>query len=145
MIVDRGRDRLSGTGSTHSNDSGISEDGRGHDRGHLRSSKVIRPRPDSAVPSELSLISDTSSCSETSDKIYSEARPLVVSSQVTSKSDDLVTSEAAEADTGEEEARRTRAQVIAAELVKTEAHYVAILHLIDQVSVMLSHLHVESY
>ena len=46
---------------------------------------------------------------------------------------------------GEEEARRTRAQVIAAELVKTEAHYVAILHLIDQVSVMLSHLHVESY
>ena len=138
VIVDRGRDRLSGTGSTHSNDSGISEDGTHGVRGHLRSSKVIRPRPDSAVPSELSLVSDTSSCSETSDKliIYSEARPLVVSSQVTS--DALVTSEAAEADNSEQEARLSRAQVIAAELVKTEAHYVAILHLIDQVSVMLS-------
>ena len=138
VIADRGRDRLSGTGSTHSNDSGISEDSGGHQRlrpGH----KVIRPRPDSAVPSELSLVSDTSSCSETSDgdKIFSEARPLVVSTQgVTpgAASDDLVTSEAAEAEAGEDEARRTRALVIATELVKTEAHYVAILHLIDQVS-----------
>ena len=142
VIADRGRDRLSGTGSTHSADSGISEDGG---QARLRSSghKVPRPRPDSAVPSELSLVSDTSSCSETSDqdKIFrlSEARPLVVSTAqggTSGTSDDLVTSEAAEAEAegGEDEARRARAQVIAAELVKTEAHYVAILHLIDQVS-----------
>ena len=148
VIADRGRDRLSGTGSTHSNDSGISEDSGGQARGHLRSSghKVIRPRPDSAVPSELSLVSDTSSCSETSDndKIFrlSEARPLVVSTGGTqgAPSDDLVTTEAAEAETegGEDEARRARAHVIATELVKTEAHYVAILHLIDQVSLIVS-------
>lgn len=141
VIADRGRDRLSGTGSTHSADSGISEDGG---QARLRSSghKVTRPRPDSAVPSELSLVSDTSSCSETSDqdKIFrlSEARPLVVSSAqggTSGTSGDLVTSEAAEAEAeSEDEARRARAQVIAAELVKTEAHYVAILHLIDQVS-----------
>ena len=140
VIADRGRDRLSGTGSTHSADSGISEDGG---QARLRSGhKVPRPRPDSAVPSELSLVSDTSSCSETSDqdKIFrlSEARPLVVSTAqggTSGTSDDLVTSEAAEAEAeGEDEARRARAQVIAAELVKTEAHYVAILHLIDQVS-----------
>ena len=34
----------------------------------------------------------------------------------------------------EAEARLAKAHTVAAELLKTEAHYVAILHLIDQVS-----------
>ena len=100
------------------------------------------------MPSEVSLVSDTSSCeaedarsSETSeaDKIFrrSEARPLVLSSvtgpasPVTSA--DLGTEKTPEAEAGEDEARLLKAQAIAGELVKTEAHYVAILHLIDQV------------
>ena len=144
MIADRTRDRLSGTGSTHSHDgsthshdSGISEETEAAPvlpRIRVRGSGSGARRPDSAVPSEYSLVSDTSSCEGAEDKIfrYSEARPLLV--QPSPPAPTTPTSSDVEA--GEDyQARLHKAYVIASELVKTEIHYVAILHLIDQVIV----------
>ena len=157
VIADRTRDRLSGTGSTHSHDgsthshdSGIGDPTSDHlqDKvekvgGGAAAPRVrvtsTRRRPDSAVPSEYSLASsDTaSSCGEygsvgaeaglelearaAEDKVH--CRPLQVAAP----------DQAAEVRT-EAEARLAKAHTVAAELLKTEAHYVAILHLIDQVS-----------
>lgn len=137
VIVDRTRDRLSGTGSTHSHDgstasshdSGISEevgsDGSVRGRGGARAK-----RPDSAVPSEYSLVSDTSSEGAHDDKIFSvrcsEARPLLVTTATTEDNAPV---------TDDYQERLNKAYVIASELVKTEVRYVSILHLIDQVCV----------
>ena len=157
VIADRTRDRLSGTGSTHSHDgsthshdSGIGDPTSDHlqdkvDKvgGGAAAPRVrvtsTRRRPDSAVPSEYSLASsDTaSSCGEygsvgaeagleleargAEDKVH--LRPLQVAAP----------DQAPEVRT-EAEARLAKAHTVAAELLKTEAHYVAILHLIDQVS-----------
>ena len=144
VIADRTRDRLSGTGSTHSHDgsthshdSGISEETETAPvvaRIRVRGSGSGARRPDSAVPSEYSLVSDTSSCEGAEDKIFrlSEARPLLVNHPPPAS----VTPSTSEAEASEDyQARLHKAYVIASELVKTEIHYVAILHLIDQVIV----------
>ena len=89
-------------------------------------------RPTSTVPSEYSLVSDTSSCEGNDDKIFrlSEARPLVVPV--------VPDTESRGAEPGDEYRERIhKAYVIASELVTTEIRYVSILHLIDQVSPMI--------
>lgn len=141
VIADRTRDRLSGTGSTHSHESSThSHDGstHSHDSGIPEEEPRIRikyennkpRRPDSAVPSEYSVVSDSSSCEGSDDKIFSvDARPLVVPTKnVVNTSQDKNNSQ-----TEEYKNRTNKSYVIASELLKTEVHYVAILHLIDQV------------
>ena len=141
VIADRTRDRLSGTGSTHSHESSThSHDGstHSHDSGIPEEEPRIRikyennkpRRPDSAVPSEYSVVSDSSSCEGSDDKIFSaDARPLVVPKQnIVNTSQDKNTLQ-----TEEHKNRTNKSYVIASELLKTEVHYVAILHLIDQV------------
>ena len=156
VIADRSRDRLSGTGSTHSHDGSThSHDGSTHSHDSGISEETSEPpaprirvkyaesgrggrRPDSAVPSEYSLVSDTSSCEGSDDKIFrlSEARPLLVAS---SSASDQVTSDNNNSDQDQEyQTRLHKAYVIASELLKTEIHYVAILHLIDQVITITS-------
>ena len=85
------------------------------------------------MPSEYSVVSDSSSCEGSEDKAgpYSERTPVreVVSEVVREASD-----ESEEAGREEERQERLRrAHAIATELLDTEKHYVAILHLIDQV------------
>jgi len=141
VIADRTRDRLSGTGSTHSHESSThSHDGstHSHDSGIPEEEPRIRikyennkpRRPDSAVPSEYSVVSDSSSCEGSDDKIFSvDARPLVVPKQ------NIVNASIEKniLQTDEYKNRTNKSYVIASELLKTEVHYVAILHLIDQV------------
>ena len=144
VIADRTRDRLSGTGSTHSHESSThSHDGstHSHDSGIPEEEPRIRikyennkpRRPDSAVPSEYSVVSDSSSCEGSDDKIFSvDARPLVVPTKnVVNTSQDKNNSQ-----TEEYKNRTNKSYVIASELLKTEVHYVAILHLIDQVNTL---------
>ena len=123
-----------GSGSTHSADSGIPEE-----EPRLRvkySESVPKPRrPESAVPSEYSVVSDSSSCEGSEDKAgpYSERTPV---REVVSESEVVrEASDESEEASGEEERRERlrRAHAIATELLDTEKHYVAILHLIDQV------------
>jgi len=142
VVADRAgcRDRLSGTGSTHSGGSGSThsaDSGIPEEEPRLRvkySESVPKPRrPESAVPSEYSVVSDSSSCEGSEDKAgpYSERTPVreVVSEVVREASD-----ESEEAGREEERQERLRrAHAIATELLDTEKHYVAILHLIDQV------------
>ena len=112
-------------GSTHSQDSGISEE-------HPRLRRKPR-RPDSAVPSEYSVVSDSSSLEGSEDKSFriSEVKALIVP---ISKPDTEVPVERNLVTPEEEASRRDKAYVIALELLNTEIHYVAILHLIDQVT-----------
>ena len=106
------------------------------------SEAVPKPRrPESAVPSEYSVVSDSSSCEGSEDKAgsYSERTP--VREGVSERVSEVV-SEASEESEGaardeEQRERLRRAHAIATELLDTEKHYVAILHLIDQVSVNL--------
>ena len=138
MFTGTGSTHSGGSGSTHSADSGIPEE-----EPRLRvkySESVPKPRrPESAVPSEYSVVSDSSSCEGSEDKAgpYSERTP--VREVVVSEGDSEVVREASdesEEASGREEERRERlrrAHAIATELLDTEKHYVAILHLIDQV------------
>ena len=147
------RDRRSGTGSTHShdgsthsNDSGCISDGqpsqpRIREKAYSDSKGSKPKRPPSAVPSEYSVVSDTSSLEEAEEKIFSEAtRPLIVTvSQPENITEEITsggssqTSVSVSQESGEEETRLRKAYEIARELLSTEKHYVAILHLIDQV------------
>jgi len=170
-VVARTRDRLSGTGSTqsedssthsgesHSNhsvesthsdstlsqDSGISEGGGGGGSHHGTNKP---PRPISAVPSEISDVSILSSASsrgsesdskkcDSSDEHQSftaNQRPLVVpvnsEEQETPPAGQPFLSPGGEP---QDRAHQDRSYLIAKELLTTERHYVAKLHLIDQV------------
>ena len=144
MLTGTGSTHSGGSGSTHSADSGIPEE-----EPRLRvkySESVPKPRrPESAVPSEYSVVSDSSSCEGSEDKAgpYSERTP--VREVVVSEGDSEVivreaSDESEEASAGREEERRERlrrAHAIATELLDTEKHYVTILHLIDQVKLIL--------
>ena len=135
MFTGTGSTHSGGSGSTHSADSGIPEE-----EPRLRvkySESVPKPRrPESAVPSEYSVVSDSSSCEGSEDKAgpYSERTPV---REVVSESEAVreASDESEEATRREEERRERlrRAHAIATELLDTEKHYVAILHLIDQV------------
>ena len=142
MFTGTGSTHSGGSGSTHSADSGIPEE-----EPRLRvkySESVPKPRrPESAVPSEYSVVSDSSSCEGSEDKAgpYSERTPV---REVVSEGDSEVivreASDESEEASGREEERRERlrrAHAIATELLDTEKHYVAILHLIDQVIIKL--------
>ena len=89
------------------------------------------------MPSEYSLVSDTSSLEGGEEKILSEAtvRPLIVNISKPSSPDirEEITKPSLSPESVQEVGRLSKAYVIASELLNTEKHYVAILHLIDQV------------
>ena len=127
----RDRDSTHSHGSTHSQDSGISEE-LPRIRDKFPESRTKQKRPDSAVPSEYSLVSDSSSL-EGDDKSFriSEGKPLIVP---ISKPSPEIALEAVPVTSEEDQTRLNKAYSIACELLNTEIHYVAILHLIDQVT-----------
>ena len=145
VIADRTRDRLSGTGSTHSQDSGDSGicTSQPRTREKYEEPKGKSKRPDSAVPSEISTVSDTSSLEGSEEKTFSETsvRPLVTISKPSEEEIPEEINSGGSSQTkpsfsqasGEEATRLSKAFSIASELLNTEKHYVAILHLIDQV------------
>ena len=89
------------------------------------------------MPSEYSVVSDTSSLEGGEEKILSEAtvRPLIVNISKPSSPDirEEITKPSVSPESVPEVGRLSKAFVIASELLNTEKHYVAILHLIDQV------------
>ena len=93
------------------------------------------------------MVSDTSSLEEAEEKIFSEARPLIVTiskpasaeitEEISSAGSSQTSASVSQEAGGEEETRLRKAYEIASELLNTEKHYVAILHLIDQVTTVL--------
>ena len=139
LIADRNRDSThshdgsthSHDGSTHSQDSGL---GISEEQPRIRekySECRTKPRrPDSAVPSEYSVVSDSSSLEDEKSFRISEVKARTVPISQPSPEE----SEQSQVQDSEEDlARLNKAYEIACELLKTEIHYVAILHLIDQV------------
>ena len=91
-----------------------------------------RLRPESAVPSEYSVVSDTSSCEGGGeDKAVSPREEGEAGEEGKAGEEGEAGGEKKEQDRRE---RVRRAHAIATELLDTEKHYVAVLHLIDQVA-----------
>jgi hypothetical protein len=81
----------------------------------------VKRRPESAVPSEYSVVSDSSSCSG-QEAVEKE------------KEGEKEKEKSAGPEAEEEQRKRLgRVHAIATELLDTEKHYVSVLHLIDQV------------